>query len=286
MIQKIKSKIPQFVTVTPASLWMIFFVVLPISFVFIISFAQMENKEIVYQFTPEHYKEIFSKLYVSYYYESFVIAFLNTIICILVGYPVAYIIAFSSERRRRMWTTLLMVPFYTNLIIRLNGWKTILEKTGWLNTFLQNAGIIHEPIQIMYTRGAVVLGMVYSLLPFMILPLISSIRNLDLSLLEASNDLGMNRRRTFLHVTLPLTMPGIFSGSIMVFIPTMAYFFISDVMGGAKHKMIGNVIQTQFSGAGYNWPVGAAFSVVLLVLTLIMVVLYRRSGGKMDALSM
>lgn len=128
--------------------------------------------------------------------------------------------------------------------------------------------------------------MVYSLLPFMILPLISSIRNLDKSLLEASNDLGMNRVRTFMKVTLPLTMPGIFSGSIMVFIPTMAYFFISDVMGGAKHKMIGNVIQTQFSGAGYNWPIGAAFSVVLLVLTLIMVGIYKKSGGKMDALSL
>lgn len=286
MINKIKKKLPQFVTVAPASLWMIFFVVLPIAFVLIISFARMENKELVYQFTFEHYKEIFSKLYISYYYESFVIAFFNTVICILIGYPVAYIIAFSSERRRRMWTILLMIPFYTNLIVRLNGWKTILGKTGWLNNFLQNIGIIHDPLQVMYTRSAVVLGMVYSLIPFMILPLISAIRNLDPSLLEASNDLGMNRRRTFLHVTLPLTMPGIFSGSIMVFVPTMAYFFISDVMGGAKHKMIGNVIQTQFSGAGYNWPIGAAFSVVLLILTLIMVALYRRSGGKMDALSM
>lgn len=286
MIQKLKNKIPQIVTVSPASFWMVCFVVFPISFIFIISFLQMENKEIVFQFTLDNYKEIFSKLYISYYYESFIIAFANTIICILIGYPVAYIIAFSSEKRRKMLTTLLMVPFYTNLIIRLNGWKTVLDKTGWFNTFLQTIGITQDPIQIMYTRGAVIMGMVYSLLPFMILPLISSIRNLDPSLLEASNDLGMNRKRTFLHVTLPLTMPGIFSGSIMVFIPTMAYFFISDVMGGAKHKMIGNVIQIQFSGAGYNWPIGAAFSVVLLILTLIMVVLYRRSGGKMDALSM
>lgn len=286
MLEKLKRKIPQTVTVGPAALWMVFFVVLPISFIIIISFAQMENKQIVYQFTIDNYKEIFSKLYVSYYSESFVIAFANTLICILVGYPIAYRIAFSSEKKRNLYTTLLMIPFYTNLIVRLNGWKTVLDKTGWLNTWLQDMGITHAPIQIMYTRGAVIMGMVYSLLPFMILPLISSIRNLDPSLLEASNDLGMDKKRTFFNVTLPLTMSGIFSGSIMVFIPTMAYFFISDVMGGAKHKMIGNIIQTQFSGAGYNWPIGAAFSVVLLVLTLVMVTLYKKSGGEMDTLSM
>lgn len=284
-MKNFKKKIPPVITVGPAALWMMLFVVFPISFVLIISFVQMENKQLVYQFTLENYKEIFSSLYVSYYSESFLIAALNTILCILIGYPVAYIIAFSSERKRKILTTMLMLPFYTNLIIRLNGWKVVLDKTGWLNTLLIKLGIIDMPIQMMYTRGAVVLGMLYSLLPFMILPLISSIRNLDPSLLEASADLGENRARTFFRVTLPLTMSGIFSGSIMVFIPTMAYFFISDVMGGAKHKMIGNVIQTQFSGAGYNWPVGAAFSVVLLVLTLIMVGLYKKSGGKMDALS-
>lgn len=198
----------------------------------------------------------------------------------------AYIIAKAPDKRRNLYTTLMMVPFYTNLIIRLNGWKTILDKTGWLNSFLMDNNIISQPIQIMYTRPAVIMGMVYSLLPFMILPLISSIRNLDPSLLEASNDLGMNKVRTFFRVTLPLTMPGVFSGSIMVFIPTMAYFFISDVMGGAKHKMIGNIIQTQFSGSAYNWPVGAAFSVVLLLATLILVGIYKKSGGDMDAMSL
>lgn len=285
-MKKRKNILPPLVTVGPSALWMVLFVVLPIGFILLISFCRMENKQLVYSFTLGNYTEIFSSLYASYYYESFIIALANTLICILVGYPLAYKIAFSSERTRKFCTTLMMVPFYTNLIIRLNGWKVVLDKNGWLNSLLTGIGIIDEPMQIMYTRGAVILGMVYSLLPFMILPLISSIRNLDPSLLEASNDLGMNKVRSFFHVTLPLTMPGIFSGSIMVFIPTMAYFFISDVMGGAKHKMIGNVIQTQFSGSGYNWPIGAAFSVVLLVLTLIMVGIYRKRGGKMDALSL
>ncbi len=285
-MKKLKKKIPQLVTVSPAAAWMVVFVVIPIAFIFVISFIQMQNKQLVFNFTLDNYKEIFSSLYGSYYSESFIIAFFNTVICILLGYPMAYIIAKAPERRRNLYTTLMMVPFYTNLIIRLNGWKTILDKTGWLNSFLMDNNIISQPIQIMYTRPAVIMGMVYSLLPFMILPLISSIRNLDPSLLEASNDLGMNKVRTFFHVTLPLTMPGVFSGSIMVFIPTMAYFFISDVMGGAKHKMIGNIIQTQFSGSAYNWPVGAAFSVVLLLATLILVGIYKKSGGDMDAMSL
>ncbi len=285
-MKKLKKKIPQLVTVSPAAAWMVVFVVIPIAFIFVISFIQMQNKQLVFNFTIDNYKEIFSSLYGSYYSESFIIAFFNTVICILLGYPMAYIIAKAPERRRNLYTTLMMVPFYTNLIIRLNGWKTILDKTGWLNSFLMDNNIISQPIQIMYTRPAVIMGMVYSLLPFMILPLISSIRNLDPSLLEASNDLGMNKVRAFFHVTLPLTMPGVFSGSIMVFIPTMAYFFISDVMGGAKHKMIGNIIQTQFSGSAYNWPVGAAFSVVLLLATLILVGIYKKSGGDMDAMSL
>ncbi len=285
-MKKLKKKIPQLVTVSPAAAWMVVFVVIPIAFILVISFIQMQNKQLVFNFTLANYKEIFSSLYASYYSESFIIAFFNTVICILLGYPMAYIIAKAPEKRRNLYTTLMMVPFYTNLIIRLNGWKTILDKTGWLNSFLMDNNIISQPLQIMYTRPAVIMGMVYSLLPFMILPLISSIRNLDPSLLEASNDLGMNKVRTFFHVTLPLTMPGVFSGSIMVFIPTMAYFFISDVMGGAKHKMIGNVIQTQFSGSAYNWPVGAAFSVVLLLATLILVGIYKKSGGDMDAMSL
>ena len=285
-MKKLKKKIPQLVTVSPAAAWMVVFVVIPISFIFVISFIQMQNKQLVFNFTLDNYKEIFSSLYGSYYSESFIIAFFNTVICILLGYPMAYIIAKAPDKRRNLYTTLMMVPFYTNLIIRLNGWKTILDKTGWLNSFLMDNNIISQPIQIMYTRPAVIMGMVYSLLPFMILPLISSIRNLDPSLLEASNDLGMNKVRTFFRVTLPLTMPGVFSGSIMVFIPTMAYFFISDVMGGAKHKMIGNIIQTQFSGSAYNWPVGAAFSVVLLLATLILVGIYKKSGGDMDAMSL
>lgn len=285
-MSKAKEKLASFITVCPAGGWMVIFVVIPILFVLAMSFIKMEDKKFVYEFTLNNYKEIFSELYLSYYIESFAIALQNTLLCILVGYPMAYFIAFSPAKKRNICIALLMLPFYTNLIIRLNGWKTFLDKTGWLNSFMMNIGLWDEPVQMMYTRGAVILGMVYSLLPFMVLPLISSIRNLDPSLLEASNDLGANKTKTFLRVTLPLTMPGIFSGSIMVFIPTMAYFFISDVMGGAKHKMIGNVIQMQFSGAGYNWPIGAAFSVVLLILTMIMVALYKRSGGKMDAISL
>lgn len=179
--------------------------------------------------------------------------------------------------------TLMMLPFYTNLIIRINGWQSLLGRTGYLNSFLISIGLIDKPITFMYTQGAVVLGMVYSLLPFMVLPLISSIGSVDKSLLEASKDLGASKVKTFINVMLPLTKSGIFAGTIMVFIPTMAYFFISELMGGAKHKLIGNLIQTEFI-KGNNWPLGAAFSVILVVITLIMVGGYKKTGGDMDSL--
>ncbi|MEA4973064.1 Spermidine/putrescine transport system permease protein PotB [bioreactor metagenome] len=278
-----KDRIPILATVSPATVWLVIFVAVPLFYIVLISFSAMENRKIVYEFTLENYKDVFSMLYASVYFDSFVIAFFNTVVCILVGYPMAYFIAKAPKKKQKLYSTLLMIPFYTNLVIRLNGWRQILDKSGYINKSLLTLHIVSDPIQFMNTRGAVILGMVYALLPFMVLPLISSINNLDKTLLEASYDLGLGKVKTFLHVTLPLTKPGIFSGTIMVFIPTMAYFFISDILGGGTHKLIGNLIQLQFNQS-YNWPLGAAFSVILIVLTLILVFIYKRSGGKMDSL--
>ena len=173
---------------------------------------------------------------------------------------------------------MLMIPFWTNSLIRLNGWKTILGKTGLMNTFLMNIHVIHQPLDILYTRGAVLLGMVYILFPYMVLPLFASIDKLDFGLLEASNDLGAGKVMTFLHVTLPLTAPGIFSGTILVFIPSLGYFFVSDIMGGGKSQLIGNLIETQFKAAN-NWPLGAAFSMLLIILIILIVTIYNKTGG-------
>lgn len=278
-----KKKLPIIATVSPATIWMILFVVLSVVYIVLISFIKTNNRELIFQFTLDNYKSAFSPLYASIYVNSFSVALLNTLICILLGYPMAYIMVNSSKRRKSLYMTLMMLPFYTNLIIRINGWQSLLGRTGYLNSFLISIGLIDKPITFMYTQGAVVLGMVYSLLPFMVLPLISSIGSVDKSLLEASKDLGASKVKTFINVMLPLTKSGIFAGTIMVFIPTMAYFFISELMGGAKHKLIGNLIQTEFI-KGNNWPLGAAFSVILVVITLIMVGVYKKTGGDMDSL--
>lgn len=271
------------VTVGPAAVWLILFIVLPIAYVIVISFLEMQNRHFIIHFTLSNYQGVFSKLYLSVYGRSFMIAFFNTAICILLGYPYAYLIARSAPKKKAILTNLMMIPLYTNSIVRLGGWKDILDKRGYLNSFLQHIGIIKEPITFMYTNGAVIFGMVYILLPFMVLPLVSSISRLDWNLLEASYDLGGGRVKTFFKVTLPLTRSGIFSGSIMVFVPTMAYYYISDFMGGAKHKLIGNTIQTQFQQT-YNWPLGAAFSVILLLMTLVLILIYSRTGGDKESM--
>jgi spermidine/putrescine transport system permease protein len=189
----------------------------------------------------------------------------------------------ANKRKKILMMIMLMIPFWTNSLIRLNGWKTLLGKTGFLNSFLTNSGLIDQPIEILYTRGAVVLGMVYVLFPYMVLPLFASIDKLDVSLLEASNDLGANKIKTFFNVTFPLTSPGIFSGTILVFIPCLGYFFVSDIMGGGKSQLIGNLIENQFKAAN-NWPLGAALSMLLILLIILLVTIYKKTGGDLKDL--
>jgi spermidine/putrescine transport system permease protein len=189
----------------------------------------------------------------------------------------------ANKRKKTVMMLMLMIPFWTNSLIRLNGWKTLLGKTGAFNSLLLNLGLIDQPVEILYTRGAVILGMVYILFPYMVLPLFASIDKLDMSLLEASKDLGANRAKTFLNLTLPLTSPGVFSGTILVFIPSLGYFFVSDIMGGGKSQLIGNLIENQFKAAN-NWPLGAAFSMLLIAIIIIMVSVYKKTGGDMKDL--
>ena len=178
---------------------------------------------------------------------------------------------------------LVIIPFWTNSLIRIYGWRTFLGANGWLNLFLMKIGLIKEPLEILFNRGATVLGMVYCLFPFMVLPLYTAIEKLDSQLLEASSDLGAKGFTTFRKVILPLTLSGIFSGSIMVFIPCLGYFFVSDIMGGGNSDVIGNLIERQFQ-SGNNWPLGAALSIILIVITLVLVKLYQKLGGDMDSL--
>lgn len=275
--------VPLLTTITPVTVWLILLVAVPLIYVLYISFLSTDGYRIVYKFTLSNYKELLNPVYLDIYKNSFVLASLTTIAAIIFGYPFAYHMARATKKRKALMMLLLMIPFWTNSLIRLSGWKTILGKTGLLNSLLLQMNLINTPLEILYTRGAVVLGMVYILFPYMVLPLFASIDKLEFSLLEAANDLGANSIKTFIRVTLPLTAPGIFSGTILVFIPSLGYFFVSDIMGGGKSQLIGNLIETQFKAAN-NWPLGASFSILLIILIIILVSIYKRCGGDMKDL--
>ncbi len=281
--KRLRKLSPLLVTVSPVTLWLILLVAAPLIYVFFLSLLSTDGYNVVYRFTLKNYGELLNPTYLEIYSNSFVLAFFTTIACILFGYPFAYSMARAAKRKKAVMMLMLMIPFWTNSLIRLNGWKTLLGKTGALNSLLLSLGLIDQPLEILYTRGAVILGMVYILFPYMVLPLFASIDKLDMSLLEASNDLGANKVRTFLNVTFPLTTPGIFSGTILVFIPSLGYFFVSDIMGGAKSQLIGNLIENQFKAAN-NWPLGAAFSMLLIAIIIIMVTIYKKAGGDMKDL--
>jgi len=270
--------VPLLSTVSPVTLWLILLVAAPLLYVFYLSFQSTDGYNVVYKLTLVNYKELLNPIYMEIYSNSFILAILTTILSILLGYPFAYHMAKASKKSKTLMMILLMVPFWTNSLIRLNGWKTILGKTGFVNSLLVDLHIVDQPLEILYTRGAVLLGMIYILFPYMVLPLFASIDKLDFSLLEASNDLGANKVKTFFNVTLPLTSPGIFSGTILVFIPSLGYFFVSDIMGGGKSQLIGNLIENQFKAAN-NWPFGAALSMLLIIMIIIIVSIYKRCGG-------
>lgn len=268
--------------VGPVTFWLLVFVAIPLIYVFLISFMKKGvYGDIEFAFTLENYVQVFDPLYIKVFGSSLLMALETTALCILIGYPFAYFIAKKTERQKTILMMLVIIPFLTNSLIRTYGWTILLRTEGIINNILLKLHLIEEPLKLMYNDFGVILVMVYTLLPFMILPLFSSIEKLDKSLLEASKDLGAKGFKTFMKVTLPLTLPGIFAGTIMVFIPTLGYFFIPDLIGGSKSILIGNLIKNQFMSAR-NWPLGASMSIVLIVLTLVMVGIYQKSGGSMD----
>ena len=277
--------LPALLMVGPVILWLAIFVVLPLIYVFVISFlAKGLYGGIVATFTMTNYARFIDSFYLKIFLVSGWIALLTTLLCLLLGYPFAYIISRSPKRMKNTMVMLIMLPFWTNSLIRTYGWITLLRTDGVFNKLLMGAGLINHPLQLLYNSGAVILGMVYTLFPFMVLPLYSSLEKLDRSLLEAASDLGARPYRSFWRVTLQLTTPGIFAGSIQVFIPTLGYFFISDLMGGGKIMMLGNLIENQFLAAR-DWPFGAALSIILILLTIILMKIYRKVGFSMENLT-
>ncbi len=280
----LKKSLPVISTVSPVSIWLLILIAIPLMYVLVLSFlTRGADGNVRLAFTVENYAKLLDPDYIQIYLMSLLIAFATTVISVLLSYPFAYHMANGSQRKKAVMMLLVIIPFWTNSLIRLYGWKTILGNEGVLNRLLIAAGIIEKPLEILFTVPAIILGMVYTLLPFMILPVYATIEKLDRTLLEAANDLGARRAAAFFQVTLPLTASGIFAGSIMVFIPALGYFFVSDLMGGGNTMLIGNLIKNQFYTA-QNWPLGAALSVILIVITLLIVRTYISLGGSMDDL--
>jgi len=260
----------------PIYIFTIAFVALPIIYMFVLSFLkQAESWGVVYEFTLKNYLDILEPIYLTTFIESFKLAVLTTLLVIIIGYPFGYFMAKLSAKWRGRMMLLLMVPFWTNSLIRLYGWIIIFRANGPLDKILMFLGITQEPLKLLYTYPAVVVGMVYALVPFMILAVYSSVEKMDWSLVEASRDLGASAFEAFRTITLPLTLPGLLSGIILTFVPSMGLFFIADILGGNKVVLVGNVIQEQLMKA-HNWPFAAALAVILMLMTSILIYTYRK----------
>ena len=236
--------------VLPSMLWLGFFFIIPMLIVVAVSFAsRTAYGQVVFDWTIQNYIRFLEPLYVSIFVQTLVVALVTTMFTILMGYPLAYYIAQLPKRWQQPGLILCMIPFWINFLIRSYAWVIILRAQGVLNTLLLKIGLINQPLQLLYNEGAVMLGMIYALLPFMILPIYVSIEQLDRRLLEAASDLGAGPFTAFRKITLPLTMPGVAAGTILVFISSLGMFVVPDVMGGAKAALVGNLFQNQFRSA-------------------------------------
>lgn len=264
---------------SPTIVYLLLLVLLPLLLVLALSFfTRGTYGNIIYRLTLDNYVRLIDPLYLRILLYSVGVAAVTTLGTLAAGYPLAYFIARSQPRQRAFYLFLILAPFWTNFIIRIYAWIMILRTEGLLNNLLLNIGIIQAPLEILYTPTAVMIGMVYEFLPFMVLPLFASLEKIDPTQLEAAADLGAPPWKAFLRITVPLSLPGMIAGSILVFIPAMGMFVVPDLMGGAKTILVGNLIKNQFLTAR-DWPFGAAAAMLLLILTLAITLIYTRRTG-------
>lgn len=260
----------------PLYIFTIVFVICPLLYVVALSFATPNRGYgVTWKFTLDNYKNILEPVYLNTFVESLKLALTSTAAIVLIGYPFGYFMAKLPEHRKKKAHLLLTLPFWVNSLIRLYGWIIILQKKGLLNFVLMKLGLIKKPLAILYSYPAIVVGMIYVLLPFMIMSVYSSAEKLDWSYVEAARDLGASRVQAFFTVTLKLTLPGLLSGVILTFVPSMGLFFIADILGGNKIVLVGSLIQDQMT-RGSNWSFAAALAVVMMVLTTVMIMIYRK----------
>jgi spermidine/putrescine transport system permease protein len=264
---------------TPVTVWLGLFFLVPLLFILAYSFGTSGiYGGITLGFNPGNYLRVFDPLYLEIVGRTLVIALINTFLCLLLGYPLAYFIAFKGGSRKNLLILLVMIPFWTSLLLRAYAWVVILGGNGIANRALQFLGITDGPVNLIFTPQAVALGMVYSYLPFMILPLYAALEKFDVRLKEAAQDLGASRWHTFWRVTFPLSMPGVIAGSILVFIPSAGEFVIPNLLGGARTVLVGNLIQQQFLLAR-DWAFGSALAMMLAALLVGAIMFYVRKVG-------
>jgi spermidine/putrescine transport system permease protein len=263
----------------PVTIWLGLFFLVPLLLILAYSFGTSGvYGGITLGFNPGNFLKVFDPLYLEIIVRTFVIALITTLLCLALGYPLAYFIALKSGTWKNVLILMVMIPFWTSLLLRAYAWVVILNGNGIANRTLQFLGITDEPLTLIFTPQAVMMGMVYSYLPFMILPLYAALEKFDVRLKEAAQDLGASRWHTFWRVTFPLSMPGVIAGSILVFIPSAGEFVIPDLLGGSRTTMTGNLIRAQF-GQARDWAFGSALSVMLAVLLLGAIMFYVRKVG-------
>lgn len=279
--QDARGKLGSFLLAVPAIVWLGLFFILPLIIVLIISFlTRGSGGSVALPLTTAAYERVFD-VFSPVLLRSIRIAAVTTVICLLVGFPMAYFI----KTRKRAWVRsvamfLVVLPFWTNFIVRMYAWRVLLGPEGWINGVLMNFGLISEPIPMLYNEFAVLVGLVYGFLPFMVLPIYSSVERFDFRFVEAAHDLGANNWHTFWRVFLPLVLPGIIAGCILVFIPSIGAYVVPDMLGGTSGLMIGNLIQNQFRGSGGNLPLGSALSIVLMAIVMLSLLVYAYFGDK------
>ncbi len=264
----------------PGLCWAVLFFFVPLLIVFAVSFAARGTYGgVVWTFRLANYADLLHPLYFRIFAQSILFAAVTTALCLLLGFPLAYYIARLPRRRQGIWLMLVMIPFWTNFLVRTYAWMFILRTEGVMNRLLIGAGLIDAPIELLYSDGAVVLGLVYGYLPFMVLPLYAAVERLDPALVEAAWDLYASRWSVFRRVVLPLTKPGVIAGCLLVFIPSLGAFITPDLLGGARSMMVGNLIQHEYLVVR-DWPLGSALSFVLMgFLIVAMAVYYRVDAG-------
>lgn len=252
-------------------MWSIVFIVFPLILIIVYAFNNSSGMSLEnYGITLDNFRRVFEPLYIKIFFVSILLAIASTLLCVLIGYPVAYFISRMKDKWRNSLMLLFVVPMWMNFLLRTYAWLTLLGNNGLINKFLGLFGI--APLNLMYNMSAIMLGMVYNFLPFMVLPIYSTLVKMDKSLIEAARDLGATNSQIFKKVILPLSLPGVYTGITMVFIPAISTFVIPDLLGGNRFYLIGNLIEKQFTFTG-DWAFGSAISIVLIAIMFILLLL-------------